>query len=570
MIRHVRAFFWLRWRTEMNRLTRSHGRDTLEQISRAVQSILPIVTLAMALPSILILAIAGFVGGRAMARSGTAELFDGIVPFVVRLVLLLVLVAIPLAPIVRSGRDRDSGLTRLLLLPMRRGALHLSELVAGFSDFWLGMCVPPVLTLPLGLAAGGRPGAAAWMLAIGLAFLLALGSLNSSISFGLALVLRKRGRAEWVTVAFMMVFGLIFLVPGLSPDGWGMNEAQRAAARSNLGSGLDAVLPVWTRALPGELLVRSLTAAVAGNARAAATAGAGLAAWALAGLLVSWRLYLRRIRNPDQEGTRRAAGELRIDAASPPGVRPATWAAARAFMRLTVRTVRGKLATFMNFPIVGLSMLLLLRQVKGGLPDHALLQPAAFGSLAGFAITTLSLHVVTVNQFAIDGPGLTLQALTPLSTAGQVRGKALGGGILTAGSTLACMGVAMLVAPPSAPWLCLLLIPVLLGVYLVLAPLHAILSATFPRVVDLSKLGKAGNPHSGAALLAIAFTAVLTACGALPLAAAYLWKPGPLLPALAASGTLALAALLYPFLDRFAIAWVERRRENLLLVAGGR
>ena len=36
MIRNLRAFFWLRWRTEMNRLTRSTGRDTLEQLSRAV------------------------------------------------------------------------------------------------------------------------------------------------------------------------------------------------------------------------------------------------------------------------------------------------------------------------------------------------------------------------------------------------------------------------------------------------------------------------------------------------------------------------------------------------------
>ena len=63
MIRILRAFVWLRWRTLLNSLERRTSRDTLERFSIAVEQLAPTIAAIVLLPSMISLAgLAGYVG----------------------------------------------------------------------------------------------------------------------------------------------------------------------------------------------------------------------------------------------------------------------------------------------------------------------------------------------------------------------------------------------------------------------------------------------------------------------------------------------------------------------------
>ena len=120
-----------------------------------------------------------------------------------------------------------------------------------------------------------------------------------------------------------------------------------------------------------------------------------------------------------------------------------------------------------------------------------------------------ALPLVT-NQFAIDGAGLTLELLSPLSEDDILNGKAVGDGLLSAIPALLAMSAAMLLYPGGsiALW-----ISVPLGmacVWLLVAPVAAALSSVFPKVVDLNSIGNRSNAHGVANLAGLAITAVST------------------------------------------------------------
>ena len=76
-LRIVRAFLWMRVKVFLHAFKSKSRRDTLEQTSRALSSLLPIIILVLLLPTAALLGIAGFVGyGRESWNGGEAHTFQ--------------------------------------------------------------------------------------------------------------------------------------------------------------------------------------------------------------------------------------------------------------------------------------------------------------------------------------------------------------------------------------------------------------------------------------------------------------------------------------------------------------
>jgi hypothetical protein len=171
-----------------------------------------------------------------------------------------------------------------------------------------------------------------------------------------------------------------------------------------------------------------------------------------------------------------------------------------------------------------------------------------------------------MNQFALDGAGLTLELLSPLSDKQLLDGKAVAIGAMAAAPALACLIVAFLLFPrgPLALW-----ISVPAGVAaacLLVAPIAAAVSATFPRAVDLNSISRGSNPHGVAGLLGVA-SIVLSSLPVVALAFVgirTLHRPELTLLMLLIWCAIALA--LNRLLFRPVRVLLARRRENLGMV----
>jgi hypothetical protein len=189
---------------------------------------------------------------------------------------------------------------------------------------------------------------------------------------------------------------------------------------------------------------------------------------------------------------------------------------------------------------------------------------AAFGSF----ISLLSILPLALNQFAIDGAGLTLAFLSPLDEREMLTGKAVANGMLAAAPAALCITVAFVLFPggPLALWLSIPL--ALIATYLLAAPAAAAVSAIFPRAVDLNSIGRGSNAHGAAGLLGIAIFAVAgVPPAALILISTFLLDRPALAPILVGAwGVIAfvLCRVLFVVVRRIVTA----RRENLSLVAG--
>ena len=189
---------------------------------------------------------------------------------------------------------------------------------------------------------------------------------------------------------------------------------------------------------------------------------------------------------------------------------------------------------------------------------------------AGAVFGLYALQAFTMNQFAADRSGLTLQFLVPLSSGALVLGKAVGCALVYAATLLLALVCALGIAPGGSPleWAA-----VLLGsgaTYALLTPSAALLSAWLPVASDLGKTGSGGNPHG----LAMAVGTVLVLLAAAPPAAIVLLvhrgMERPLLGSLLMAGWASLALALAIPLLRLASRTIGPRRENLALVAGSR
>jgi hypothetical protein len=234
-----------------------------------------------------------------------------------------------------------------------------------------------------------------------------------------------------------------------------------------------------------------------------------------------------------------------------------------------VRTVRGKMALFAAPLTAAVGGVMLAR-----LPEtvRADVLPWWSGPLTGSSVAAastwlglLSLEALLVNQFAIDGAGLTRELLAPCSELDLVRGKAAGGAMLVAlgaGSGLALVAL-LLPRGALASWLAIPLVA--MSAYALAAPGFLVLSVLMPRRADLSHAGGEGRPNMAASLagtlamgLSLAIPALLFEAGR-----ALVGPPWALLALLL--WTLACASCCVALLPLVA-RLLARRRESLALV----
>jgi hypothetical protein len=244
---------------------------------------------------------------------------------------------------------------------------------------------------------------------------------------------------------------------------------------------------------------------------------------------------------------------------------PGTSAIALAQLRLGLRTPRGRSTILSPIVVFVLLAVMMLRSQAGVTLGFIALESGV--GLAAFTsfLSLLSILPLAMNQFAIDGAGLTLALLAPIETRTLLDGKALGNALIAAIPAGVCLVGAVVFFPAglAALWFCVPLS--LVATYLLVAPAAAALSAIFPRAVDMNSLGRS-NAHGTAGFIGtVVFLLAGAPCLLLVLVATrMLERPILALPLLMA--WTAICAALSLVLFTAATALVERRRENLGMV----
>ena len=580
MLRTIRAFMWMRWRVSRNAF-KTRQRDSLEQISRALGALAPIFMLLLLVPTVLFLALGSLFVGFKMGRAGTVLIWQSVAFVGIRLGLVVATIVVLIAPMVRSSRGTGSEMTRLLLLPIRRGLLHAAEVLGALSDPWLAVMFPALILFPIGIAIGGSLiGGAISLLGVVL-FITIMMLAVSLASFFIALIFRKRKRAERFTAVLIVALSMSGLIFGFASESW-ENTIERGreandstteeAAEQDPGllisQHVDRRIPAIAGLLPSEAFARIVDAGIDGRGAEVGLHFVVLLSWTATLYAASRWTYSRLLETPeagDASGKIGAGYHTR----SLPGVSPAVAAVALATMRLALRTVRGKTAVYLNFVLTAMIYVLLMRQLN----DVALPTGLSFGLGIGFAggfFTLISLQPIMANLFAIDSNGLTLQLLSPLSTADILRGKVIGSALLVAISTALCFGIGLVLNPSGSPILWFAALVILTSMFLIFAPIAVLVSVVFPKAADLSRMGKDGNPQPIAGFVAFLAVPLLLIPPGLLAAATLLVARSVLLTASAALFWLGISLAIYMVSMRGLVRLFERRRENLLLVATGR
>ena len=558
VFRLLRAMAWLRWRLTLNGLRGGVRRDGLERFSR-IAGLVAVLFVAIA-----IVPVAAFFGGLA-AWGGwkVAGEPDAIGPVfdVFKAFLAFALVAVLAGPIVRLSQGTQN-LARLLLLPLPRRWFHLAEVASWLVDPFVLLVAPALALFPLGLLAGGRPGAAAVAALASALFLLVLAALGATLGFAVQLWFRDRRRGELLTVVAILGIGLVAFLPSY----WTQDRRRPAGERREVRVARSSGWPAWTQPLPNVLWARAAAGAAAGKPRDLAIGLGGLATGAALLFAASGVACGRLLDTPAGGGARgraREAGRLRRI----PGLTPAASAVAWTQARTWLRTVRGRLNAF--FPPL---TVLLFGRLLDDFSGHWLVQAA--GSpvlLLGAAFfSLLGLQPLMANGFASDRSGLALQFLAPIDDRGLVAGKSAGFGIVYLASFGLSGVLALAFGDGGRAGFWLAATCTAAGAFLLVSPAAIAVSALFPRTADLNKLNAAGNPNLlGATLLSLASTTAFGVPATAAAAAAWTMRSSTAAAAVAAAFLLVAAAAHRPLL-RLAARAVGRRRENLALVATGR
>lgn len=567
MIPFLRAFVLLRWRLLVNALQGGRRRDAMDDLARATALAIPIIFFAFFAAGAVSLGWLSFLGGR-LIGSGGAPAATALFPL--RILLLLLLVALTIVPIIRSTHGSTLGVTRLLLLPIPRRALHLVEVASGLFEPWVLAILPVLVILPIGMAAAGRGMATALSLVAGTAFVLVCASLGALVSFVAVWLLRDRRRGE----VFTLIFVLILMVGGLTPALYDVlfEEGRQAGAPERKPvtvADIDAALPGWTIAIPSELYAHAVDASLDGSeVKALLLIGLLFGEGALL-FVLSYTMHARLLDGLESGSgqSRRMRQDVRVF--SIPPLPPQAWAVASSQVRASLRTLVGRLSVLGTTPIVLLIGLVLTRlSLRAGEP--ASIHQGHLMAAGGMFFALLTLQPILMNQFASDRTGIAMQLLAPISDGEIVMGKAVGGFVLFAASSAPVVFASFLLDPggPLERWL-----TVLLGgaaTYLWTAPIGAILSATFPKASNLGSLGTSGKAHGAVQLLGSLFT--FLAVG--PPVLVYLLASGSgwsawRLPSFML-GWLLLAVVASVPLFGLATRVFQARRENVALVALGR
>lgn len=581
IVRYARTLGWLRWRIFLNAFKGTRRRDTIERLSRAGSAIAPIVLGLLFVPAFLMSCVISLIGGWAVGQrvQATPEILTA-----VRVALGAATAMILFIPAIRTARGPSTNLVRLALLPVPRNVLHVADMLAGLADPWIALLAPAMVLFPIGIVVAGRPVSGLIALLAGVALLATLLALASSVSSLLALLYRDRRRGEVVTLVVLLSLSFAGFVPMVlsrrmedrvmkdqttqSPGNAPREERANIppAAPEN-----EVHFPTALSWLPSELYARALFEPLRGRAAVGLLGLLGVAGLGSGFYALSWIAYKRLLDSPENISPRRGAR------AEPslwrlPGLGPAGSAVALAQVRLVLRTVHGKMAVFFT-PLSLLVMGFMVTRIGRHEVDFFGAAGAAKGPLLAYAGATFALLApqrFMLNIFAIDGAGLTLAFLSPISERELVLGKSAGIAILCSIPMAIITTLVALFSPPAPIGLWVAVLVAAMSSYLILAPASAIIAAIFPKATDLNRLSGASNPNGIASLLGLLLTGLSCGPPALVALLTFLATGSAVLVLLAALGYAAVAAGISSLLMYTASRIVAARRENLALVAQGR
>jgi hypothetical protein len=576
----LRAFLWLRWRMLVNRLRFSRRRGGGAVALAWGGALFGVLFAGLALLLAFALAVAAGFGAWELGREG-----DGreVVLLVLRFGLgALTVLVVLLAALTASG-GIGANATRLLLLPVSLRQLHALELGAAVVDPWPPprvIMIPALFVLAAGTAVLHPAGAVPALLAV--VFLLGiLAGLSTAVGFAVQIFLRDRRRAELATLLLIVVWVAVSMLPAALQSGHRRQRTGAAVAKAAASvekpaaaplaatsegdaAGAD-VFPAWLLPLPSEACSLAFAGASAGQA-GRAWAGTGILALELVACyalsLVAWR---RLVTSPETASGRRGAVAKPLPALRFPGLTTAAAAVAWAQVRCALRTVQGKIALVMpTLSLLAFSFVVGQPGITSQLPFAARWSGVLLAVVA-VAITLLSQQALLLNQFAVDGAGLTLELASPLSDRDLLLGKAAGGAILAACALLPALLAVATLRRGTSPLLWPAAALAGFGAYALLSPLAAWLSILLPKAVDLSRIGRNGKPHPIAALVYIfALPMGLLPPVALGAVALVAWN-SPALALLLEAFWLTLAiAVAWTFL-RLTESGLARRREAVFL-----
>lgn len=552
MLRTFRAFAWLRWRILVHALQGSGSRDRLERLSIATGQLVPILAILVLLPSaVAVLAVSGLAGWDLASGATGGRAVEA-----VRLVLLAGSGLAVAGPLLLPAGARTPAV-RLLLLPIPRALLYAGTLASALADPWMILVGAAAAGVSAGLAGGGAMMPAALAALAGLCLLLALAGLSALVTHGVQLALRNRRRGELLGLLLLLSLPFVAFLPSL-PRGAPANVDDVPAAGPDIRH---RVTSAAGAAIPSELFVAVAGRAAREGGAAAAAPLAGLAAGAGLVHLAAYALFSRMLRSPGVSAT---SGRRRASSAGPaiPGLSVPAAAVAWNQVRLALRTPRGRAALLTPLVFAALAVLLVRGRAGADLGYLRLVTGIEVAAL-GSAVALLAVVPLAMNQFAIDRGGLTRHLLAPLPTRTLLAGKAAGNAIVVsipAGMSLA-LAAALVPSGPVALWLS---VPAGLAAALLLAtPIAAVLSAIFPRSVDLNSIGGGSNAHGAAALLGtLACAAFASPPVLLVVLAVHVLDRPWLAPLLLLAWTVCCAAI-SALLFRMACALFDRRRDNL-------
>jgi hypothetical protein len=301
---------------------------------------------------------------------------------------------------------------------------------------------------------------------------------------------------------------------------------------------------------------------------AAARLGAlAIAAAALhaAGMFV----FARVLDSPGASGARRSVATREAWGMTLPGLTPGASAVALAQLRLALRTPRGR--SILLSPLVVLGVLAVVMRRHGGLDLGPIAAHGALGlaSFASFVALLATLHIV-VNQFAVDKAGMTLALLSPLSDGEYLAGKAVGNALIGLPPAFFCVIATAALFREGSPTLWAAIPLSLIATYLLIAAPAAILSALFPRLVDLNSIGRSSNAHGLAGLLGMLSFVAAGASNLLIVLAATKWLERPGLVPVLLLAWCVIAFIISRLLFAIARRIFTARRENLALLLSDR
>ena len=557
MIRILRAFAWMRWRVLLNSLERTGARDTLERLSLAVDQLGPIIAALLLVPSLIGMSLLSGYAGYALATTpGGALTFQ----FLRYLTIAATALSI-VGPIVVPGMDRPNAV-RLLLLPIPRPTLYLAQAAGALAEPWTLVLIPIAICLPIGLGLGGQAAAAAIAFIASLTFIVIMLGLSTLTASLVQIVLRDRRRGELITLALILLLPLVGMVTSSFDRPSRRQHPVQPPAPVTAPTLPSRVSRQVFAASPSERLVAATQAGVEG--RMGASASALVALIATAGLLhgLAFLAFIRILAFPGSVARRRSGGRQANAGWRLPLLSPGASAVATAQIRLTMRTPRGR-STLLSPLMLCVALGVIASRGSGHFPLPS--SGLGFALLGAVGSIMTALPLVT-NQFAIDGAGLTLAFLSPLSEDDILTGKAVGNALLSAIPAFLAMSGAMLLYPGGHPALWISIPLGMICVWLLVAPAAAALSSLFPKVVDLNSIGNRSNAHGLANLGGLAVTAIsaVPPIGLALGARSLLGRP-------ALAPVLLLVWMIVAFaVNRLAArplrALLARRRENLALV----